>query len=155
MDTAEGRLHAIHVSDGGVPKHPRVECSITANGLEGDRQSDVQHHGGPLRAVCLYSLELIEALQAEGHPIVPGSIGENLTISGLSWSALSIGSTIAVGPARLTLTGVANPCTHIAASFLDDAFVRVSQKVHPGWSRFYACVDREGVVRVGDPVRLV
>jgi MOSC domain-containing protein YiiM len=145
-----GRLHAIHVSSGGVPKLPRETSRITIDGIEGDRQRDLRHHGGRLRAVCLYSLELIEALQGEGHPIVPGSIGENLTLAGVSWSALSIGSTIAVGPALLTLTGYANPCTNIAGSFLDEVFVRVSQKVHPGWSRFYACVDREGDVRVGD-----
>ena len=53
------------------------------DGLEGDRQRDLRFHGGPLRAVSLYSLELIEALQAEGHPIAPGAMGENLTMAGV------------------------------------------------------------------------
>ena len=154
MDTEGGRLHAIHVSNGGVPKQTRDTCVVRASGLDGDRQRDLRHHGGPLRAVSLYSLELIEALQAEGHPIAPGSIGENLTIAGVPWGALAIGTTLEVGSVQITLTGYAHPCTNIAPSFLDERFVRVSQKVHAGWSRYYARVDREGEVRVGDLVRV-
>jgi len=30
--------------------------------------------------------------------------------------------------------------------------VRVAQKVHPGWSRLYARVLREGSVQIGDAV---
>src|SRR2546422_5744398 len=33
----------------------------------------------------MYAMEAIEALRAEGHPIVPGAIGENLTVHGLDW----------------------------------------------------------------------
>ena len=43
-------------------------------------------HGGPYRAVCLYAIEAIERLQAEGHPVEPGSVGDNLTTSGIEWS---------------------------------------------------------------------
>jgi MOSC domain-containing protein YiiM len=75
-----GRLHSINVSDGGVPKLPLAACFIGKLGLHGDRQRDLEHHGGPLRAVCLYSRDLIESLRQEGHPIIPGAIGENLTV---------------------------------------------------------------------------
>jgi MOSC domain-containing protein YiiM len=152
---AEGRLHAIHVSNGGVPKHARASCRVTIDGIEGDRQRDLRFHGGPLRAVSLYSLELIDALQREGHPIVPGAIGENLTVAGLEWSAMLPGATIEIGPVRLVLTGFASPCKNIAPAFRDEHFVRVSQKVHPGWSRLYAKVEREGIISVGDPVRCI
>jgi MOSC domain-containing protein YiiM len=105
--------------------------------------------------VSLYSLELIDALQREGHPIVPGAIGENLTVAGLEWSAMLPGATIEIGPVRLVLTGFASPCKNIAPAFRDEHFVRVSQKVHPGWSRLYAKVEREGIISVGDPVRCI
>mgnify|MGYP001310271906 CR=1 FL=1 len=36
--------------------------------------------GPSRRLVCLFSIEIIEALQKEGHPIFPGSTGENLSI---------------------------------------------------------------------------
>jgi MOSC domain-containing protein YiiM len=56
---------------------------------------------------------------------------------------------------RLVLTGFASPCKNIAPAFRDEHFVRVSQKVHPGWSRLYAKVEREGIISVGDPVRCI
>jgi MOSC domain-containing protein YiiM len=150
-----GRVHAINVSDGGVPKLPRDAARIRATGVEGDRQRNLRFHGGPDRAVCLYSADLIRALNDEGHPIAPGTIGENLTIEGLDWASLRRGVTIEAGEAVLEITSTASPCHNIAASFAHGKFTRVSQKIHPGWSRWYARVLREGAVRVGDAVRLL
>lgn len=152
---AAGRLESIQVSDGGVPKLPVREAAITARGLEGDRQRDLRFHGGPERAVSLYSAEAIAALAGEGHPIRPGSTGENLTVSGLPWGEVVPGAELRVGSVRLLVTAYAAPCRNIAASFAGGEFGRVSQKAHPGWSRVYARVMEEGVVRVGDPVALV
>jgi MOSC domain-containing protein YiiM len=47
------------------------------------------------------------------------------------------------------------PCHKIAASFADGEFHRISQKLHPGWSRVYARVLAQGMVRLGDEVVLV
>ena len=147
-------LHAINISNGGVPKLPRPACFITVDGLEGDRQRDLRYHGGPERAVCLYSLDLIEALRAEGHDIAPGSIGENLTLKGVDWSAMTPGATVTVGTVLLQLTDYAAPCSNIARSFQRRQYVRVSQKVNAGWSRLYARVLTEGTVRLGDQVNV-
>jgi hypothetical protein len=87
-DASHGILHSINVSDGGVPKLPRPWAHVRAAGVEGDRQENPIFHGGPDRAVCLYSSDLIEALQGEGHPIRPGTIGENLTLAGIDWTAM-------------------------------------------------------------------
>ena len=73
-----GILHSINVSDGGVPKLPRPWAHVRAGGVEGDRQEHRVFHGGPDRAVCLYSSDLIEALQGEGHPIRPGTISSSM-----------------------------------------------------------------------------
>ncbi len=145
-------MRSINVSNGGVPKLPQPSCLVTKRGLEGDRQRDLRYHGGPTRAVCLYSVELIDALRGEGHPISAGSIGENLTLSGIDWPALAPGLRLAIGNACVELTSYAAPCNNIAGSFRDREFVRVSQKAHPGWSRLYAVVVKEGVVNVGDLV---
>lgn len=149
-----GVLHSINVSDGGVPKLPRAAAELRFAGVSGDRQRDLRYHGGPLRAVSLYSLELIHSLQAEGHALAPGAIGENLTLAGVAWEKMVPGATLEVGEALLELTAYAAPCTNLLACFRDGEFKRVSQKVHPGWSRLYARVLREGTVRVGDPVSL-
>ena len=149
-----GVLHSINVSDGGVPKLPRASVAVRRGGLEGDRQRDLENHGGPQRAVSLFSLELIEALQADGHPIAPGTIGENLTLAGVDWAKMLPGARIEVGEVLLELTRDASPCQIIAGSFADGRVVRVSEKLRPGWSRFYACVLKEGIIRVGDRVRI-
>jgi MOSC domain-containing protein YiiM len=149
-----GRLVSINRSNGGVPKHPVTECRVTEAGLEGDRQRDLHFHGGPSRAVCLYPLESIEALQREGHPIAPGTIGENLTLSGIDWSLMVPEAHLQVGEVELQLTKFAAPCTNIAGSFRDRDFSRVAQKLNPGWSRICARVVSGGIVRVGDPVRI-
>lgn len=150
-----GILNSINVSDGGVPKLPRPHAQIRASGVEGDRQEDRVFHGGPDRAVCVYSLELIEALQGEGHPIVPGAIGENLTIQGIDWIDIRPDARLEIGDVLLEVTRSTTPCHKIAAAFSDGEFTRVSQKVHPGWSRYYARVLREGLVTCGDRVVLV
>jgi MOSC domain-containing protein YiiM len=149
-----GTVHSINTSNGGVPKFSRAWAQIRVTGLEGDRQEDRRYHGGPDRAVCLYSLDLIEALQGEGHPIMPGTIGENLTLHGVAWGDIRPETRLDIGEVALEVTAAASPCYKIAGSFRDGEFVRVSQKMHPGWSRFYARVLREGLVSVGDRVVL-
>ena len=139
--------------DGGVPKLAVPEAFVSFFGVEGDLQRDIMFHGGPYRAVSLFSLELIEALQAEGHPIAPGTTGENLTISGLDWQRLAPGDVVRAGEqVVLQLTDYAAPCATIAESFLRWNVSRIAQPIHPGWSRVYAAVLQEGIVRPGDPV---
>ncbi len=59
-----GRISGVQRSGGGVPKLGVPEALITVAGLAGDVQGNLKHHGGPDRALCLYSAELIAALQA-------------------------------------------------------------------------------------------
>ena len=148
-------LYQINISDGGVPKRPVLEAVITKAGVEGDRQQNLQVHGGPDRAVCLYSQDLIERLQDEGHSIEAGSSGENMTLAGLEWEKLKPGDLLQVGPeVRLKIMSYTSPCDKNARWFQDRDYKRVSQKENPGWSRLYAKVLREGVVRPGDEVTI-
>jgi MOSC domain-containing protein YiiM len=39
-------------------------------------------------------------------------------------------------------------------SFIEGRFVRIAEKLHPGWSRVYARVLSEGQIRSGDPVEV-
>lgn len=150
-----GTLVSINTSGGGVPKLPIREGHVTVKGVAGDWQRDLRYHGGPDRALCLYSLEVIQALQAEGHPIDIGSAGENLTLSGLDWSAMTPGRRVRVGPVLLELTKYAHPCSNLVPYFRQGGFKRISQKVHPGSGRLYARVLEEGVVRAWDPVEVL
>ncbi len=154
--TAGARITQINVSAGGVPKRPVPAARVTVRGLEGDAQRNLKYHGGPDRALCLFSRERIRALQSEGHPIAPGSIGENLTLEGIDWSAVKPGACLRLGDdVVVQVTRYSSPCFNITASFRDRDHSRVSQKRHPGDSRVYARVLREGALTSGDPVRLL
>lgn len=149
-----GRVAFVNVSDGGVPKCPVPRARLTRSGVEGDRQRNLKHHGGPDRAVCLWSLELIDALRDEGHPVFPGSTGENLTVTGIDWSGVVPGARLRIGTALVEVTSYTTPCRTIRASFTLWRTGRISQGRHPGWSRVYARVVEEGEVAAGDPVRV-
>jgi MOSC domain-containing protein YiiM len=150
--TGNGSVAYVNRSAGGVPKLHVQSIRITVNGLDTDSHEDTVHHGGPDRAVCLFSMERILALQAEGQPIYPGSVGENLTLTGIEWDSMLPGVSLDIADVRLMITEFTTPCRTIRDSFTDHHISRISQKVNPGWSRVYARVLREGVVSVGDRV---
>jgi len=148
-----GRVFQLNCSEGGVPKLPRRRAALTLTGLVGDKQRELHVHGGPERALCLYSLECILALQNEGHPVFPGSTGENLTIIGVEWSLIKPGDIFAIGnEVVIQISSYTAPCRTIAASFLHGRFMRISQKKYPGWSRLYARVIKTGFLQTGQPV---
>ena len=151
-----GRIYQINISRGGVPKLPVEQAEVTKEGLTGDYHNDVRDHGGPMRALCLYTLEQIQRLQAEAHPIFPGLAGENITLQGIDQAALVPGARMALGDrVEIELTDYASPCKTITGSFYDGNFTRISHKTHPGESRIYAKILRAGAIRAGDTVRLL
>lgn len=151
-----GTLARINVSYGGVPKWPVEEAEIGVLGVVGDRQANREIHGGPEKALCLWSLEVIEALQREGHPVAPGSTGENLTIRGLAWETLAPGMWLRIGAEVLVeITDYTTPCRTIWSSFRFRRYGRISQKKHPGESRLYARVLQGGRIAAGDAVEVV
>ncbi len=155
-ENKRGRIFQLNVSQGGVPKLAVREAILTPEGLTTDKQKLTKFHGGVERAVCLYSLEHILALQREGHPIFAGSTGENVTIAGLDWARLTIDTRLALGDeVIIEISSYAAPCKQIAASFMDGNSNRISNKQHPGWARLYARVLRGGKLCVGQRVQVV
>jgi MOSC domain-containing protein YiiM len=152
----DGYIFQLNCSMGGVPKLPVAEAQLTLLGLVCDRQAKTKIHGGPERALCLFSLEQITELQNEGHPIFPGSVGENVTVCGLDWAKLGPGCRLSLGDeVMIEITSFANPCPTIAASFIGGKSKRISQKKHPGESRLYARVLRVGRLAAGQKVRVL
>lgn len=152
---SQAHIFQINASDGGVPKLPLTSVQVTADGLACDAQTHTDVHGGPERAVCLFALERILALQAEGHPIFPGATGENLTVAGLDWDQVAPGAVLRLGDqVVLEVASFTTPCGTIAGAFGAGGPGRISQKKHPGWSRVYARVLQGGEITVGDRVVL-
>jgi len=149
-----GRVHQVNISDGGVPKLPILEARVSALGVEGDRQATPDVHGGPERALCLFSLEEIERLAGEGHPITPGSIGENVTISGIDWSGVKPGTRMRLGEElSVEITDYAYPCNTIKRSFKGGDMNLVNSRLGRA-SRVYARVLHPGAIRQGDAIQI-
>ena len=136
----------MNVSAGGVPKLPVERARVSPSGVARDRQRFLEFHGGPERAVSIYSLDLIEALRKEGHPIGVGTTGENLTLAGVDWSLVVPGAKLRIGEADVEITAFAAPCRTIAGSFIGRRMGRISEAKHGGWSRVYAKVHADGAV---------
>ncbi len=150
-----GSIHQINASQGGVPKLPLMEATIGPRGITVDDQWDKRQHGSPEQALCLFSLEVIETLQAEGHAIYPGSTGENITTLGLDWASVRPGARLRCGEVLIEVTDYASPCQTITTSFLGGDFNRINHQVAPDASRIYAKVLEQGVIRPGDAVELL
>ena len=142
-------LVQINISPGGMPKRPIASARVTAAGVEGDRQIHLQVHGGPDRAVCLYSEELYQQFGEAGIPIRAGDIGENFTTCGLDLLALSPGDRLAVGACQIQLTRIRVPCKQLN-QWHPDLFEQIQ-----GRSGWLARVLVEGVVRPGDAITLL
>ncbi|MEC7461486.1 MAG: MOSC domain-containing protein, partial [Candidatus Thermoplasmatota archaeon] len=140
--------------EGGVPKPAVPHLHASVNGCVGDRQRDLKHHGGPTRALCIWSREVLLALRDEGHPVRPGDVGENVLVQGLPFSELAAGDVLELGAVRARLTGPAPPCRTIAAAFTSGSFRSIDAKRHPERTRWYTEVVVEGILHPGDAVVL-
>jgi MOSC domain-containing protein YiiM len=149
----------VSVSDGGVPKRAIPSAELTAAGIAGDAFR-FPYHGGSRQAILLITIEGIEELVANGFPLFPGALGENLTTRGVDRRELRLGQRIRVGEAEIELTKIRAPCATIAAygsgieAAIYDARVQAGDSGSPRWglSGFYAAVVRPGTVRAGDTV---
>jgi MOSC domain-containing protein YiiM len=145
-----GAVHQISVSRGGVPKVAIATGFVDRSGLIDDGHIEA-FHGGPDKALCLYSLEVIEGLAAEGHSIAPGSAGENVTVRGVDWTSVVPGSRWLIGKeVEIEVTHFTAPCKKNSRWFSDGDFSRISQQLYPGRSRVYARILMEGVISRGD-----
>ncbi|HEY7133313.1 MAG TPA: GNAT family N-acetyltransferase [Candidatus Limnocylindrales bacterium] len=152
----DGRVYQVNISPGGVPKLPVPEARVGAQGLDGDAHHHDHVHGGPHRAVCLLALEAIERVQADGHRIEPGAVGENLTTTGIELATLDVGTRLAVGEeVVLEISGPANPCDVIKHVFVGGKSGRISILLHPTDSRMYARVLAQGTIHEGDAIRVL
>ena len=101
-----GRLVAVCIGPGGIPKHTVERARLTTAGLDGDRHRHPEH-GGLARALCLLSTAEVRSLAEDGvaGALEPGTFGENLLIDGLDFADLRPGDRLSF--ARVPGAGVA------------------------------------------------
>jgi MOSC domain-containing protein YiiM len=136
----------------GIPKRAVDELVITAEGVEGDfnRWRTEKAAGDPDQAVLLLSEEILAELNAEGWPVRPGDLGENLLLAGLPADALTPGARVRAGEVELEVSKRCDPCVVLyglpyIGQERGPAFVRTLRE-RRGW---FARVVRGGVLRVG------
>ncbi|CAI8372805.1 MAG: sulfurase [Euryarchaeota archaeon] len=138
---------------GGVPK-PRVDSlEVETLGIKDEIIRDKKHHGGPEKAVCLISEEIIQDLQVKGHPIAGGTTGENILLNA-PYQSLKPGVQLEFDKVKLEITMAASPCKTIGDSFLNKEFNLLSDKKYPGKTRWYARVLVEGTIEQDENVTI-
>lgn len=145
----------------GVPSgfvKDRIEGAIRAEplGLAGDEQADLTVHGGLEKAVYGYALSSYDVWRKDfaehAGLLLPGGLGENLTIDGQDETSVCIGDIVRVGGALLQVAQPRQPCFKFALRFADNRMPRAM--IRNGLCGWYYRVREPGVLTSGDAVVL-
>lgn len=144
-----------HVETGIFKKPVSGPVKVRAHNLEGDRQADLSVHGGPDKAIYVYSLKNVEYWRAElkRQDLSAGTFGENLTVDELLDDEVSIGDELEAGTARFVVTQPRLPCYKLGIALGLPGFPKVFHR--SGRNGFYLGVLRDGTVEAGDPIRKI
>lgn len=139
----------------GLPKPELEEARILFAGVEGDYNlyRQTKRSGDPEMAILLLPEETISRINADGWPVRPGDLGENILTSGIPYDAMRPRARIRVGSAVLESAKPCEPCDNLyllpyVGAARGPAFLR-AMLGRRGW---FARVVAEGRVRRGDPV---
>jgi MOSC domain-containing protein YiiM len=112
--------------------------------LDGGIPGDAHFAPGSLRQLLLIEAETLAELGVE-----TGSVKENITVEGLPLMGLAAGTRLEVGQAELEITKECEPCSR-----MDE--IRDGLKAELiGRRGMMAKVSRPGLVRRGDPIRVL
>jgi MOSC domain-containing protein YiiM len=115
-------------------------------GLIGDAHADQHTH----RQVSLLAIESIAKMQAQGVDVGPGDFAENLTTEGLELFSLPVGTRLAIGgEILLEVIQIGKEC-HTRCAIFEQAGTCVMPT-----EGIFTRVIRGGIVRAGDPIRLM
>ncbi|ASS65313.1 MULTISPECIES: MOSC domain-containing protein [unclassified Paenibacillus] len=135
-----------------TPREGAVRVGWT--GPEGDGQGDLEHHGGPDKAICVYAYDHYPYWEKElAKRLEFGAFGENVTLEGVTEQDIVIGDILAAGTALLQASQPRQPCFKLGLRHGQaDLPAKVQQT---GKTGFYLRVLREGDIQAGDILTLV
>lgn len=158
-----GAVQPLQIGDrrvmSGIRKHA-VEGKVSVNklGIEGDEQADLTVHGGLAKAVYAYPSEHYPFWQEQRKtlglsPDLPyGSLGENLTLSGLLEEILFVGDELHFPDCVLRVTQPREPCYKFNAIMSDKKAAK--KMVQTGFCGFYLAVESTGSIASGQTFEL-
>lgn len=138
----------------GIYKQPAEGAAhVSPAGVSGDEVADLVHHGGPDKAVNVYShVHYPHWEDVLGREMAFGAFGENLTVGGLREEDVCVGDVFRAGTALLQISQPRVPCWKLAMKWgLDELPALVTQS---GATGFYFRVLEEGGIRAGDVMTL-
>jgi len=131
-------------------------------GIEGDEQADLTVHGGPSKAVYAYPSEhypFWQTVRAQAgvapwdEPLVPGALGENLTLAGVVESEVFIGDVLRFPNCALAVSGPRFPCFKFNAAM---GFAHAAKLMVPSaWCGWYFSVREPGTIAAGETFTIV
>jgi MOSC domain-containing protein YiiM len=135
----------------GICKRPMSgPLRLGRSGFEGDGVGDRRHHGGPDKAVCLYSTEHYPYWEEVlGIKLPPAAFGENISVSGLREEDVCIGDVFLLGTSVVQVSQPRQPCGTLAARYGRSDMAKLV--VDSGRTGFYLRVLEEGLVEKGSP----
>jgi MOSC domain-containing protein YiiM len=135
----------------GIFKDPVTgPVALCPTGIVGDVQVDRKNHGGPDKAVYVYSADNYPYWHHElGVNALPyGYFGENLTVTGWPDDAVHVGDTFRIGEVILQVTQPRVPCFKLGMKVGDSGFPK--RFLASGRVGFYLRVLQIGELCVGD-----
>jgi MOSC domain-containing protein YiiM len=134
----------------GIYKHSVDQpIALHAEGVHGDEVADLVHHGGPDKAVCVYSLAHYPHWeQVLGRKMAYGAFGENFTVGGLLEEDVCIGDTFRAGSALVQISQPRIPCWKLAMKWGLESLPRLAAT--SGKTGFYFRVLEPGTAQAGD-----
>lgn len=111
---------------------------VSRVGLYGDSQADRRVHGGPEKALHQYPVAhyatLVAMFPDAREALVPGSIGENISMPGWDESNVAIGDIFQFGQARIQVSQPRTPCWKIDHRFSAEGMAqRIAEMQITGW----------------------
>ncbi len=142
----------------GLPKRAVPELPVDEDGAGGDfndyRTRELP--GDRKQALLVMSREVLDRLRAEGWPVAPGDLGENLTLSNLAETALRPGTRLRSGGVELEITRACDPCTGVyALPYIGRERGPAFMRALVGRRGWYARVLSPGILHRHDPVEVM
>ncbi len=135
----------------GIYKNPtQSPLMLRTLNLDGDKQADLEAHGGIYKAVYVYSIENYNYWKQKLNrdDFNYGQFGENFTVEGMTDNVIYVGDRFQVGDAIVEVTQPRVPCYKLAFKMNRPDFVKLF--LRSGRTGFYLKVIQESEVNIAD-----
>ena len=135
----------------------RAPVRVGKEGLAGDIQADRRVHGGPEKALHHYAAgnyaRLAAAFPEASAQLVPGSLGENISVGDWNEASVCIGDLFRLGDALIQVSQPRTPCWKIDSRFGVEGMTRFIHET--GLTGWYYRVIEQGVAGPGGEFSLI